>query len=100
MTTGDQINLKPHFEEERGREGLPLLRLPCEAEAGDLYVFSRLRGDQPDGSAQGMAELWFSTKSNQGGRSPVWKRVAFDGAMDCEADLPLPPQNLGPPVED
>ena len=98
MAKGDQINLKPHFEEERGREGLPLLRLPCEGEAGDLFVFSRLKEGQQDTSAQGVAELWFCTKSSQSdGRHAVWKRVSFDGMMTCDADLPLPPQNLGRP---
>jgi hypothetical protein len=100
MARGDQINLKPHFEEERGREGLPLLKLPCEGEAGDLFVFSRLREDQPDPSAQGVAELWFCTKSSQSdGRHAVWKRVSFDGMSRCDdvVDLPLPPQNTPPP---
>jgi hypothetical protein len=100
MARGDQINLKPHFEEERGREGLPLQRLPCEAEAGDLFVFTPLRGDQPDPSAQGYAQLWFCTKSSQSdGRHAVWKRVSFDRWDMCDADIPLPPQNTPRPPQ-
>jgi hypothetical protein len=94
MARGDQINLKPHFEEERGREGLPLLRLPCEGEAGDLFVFTSLKENQPDGEPLGLAELWFCTKSSQSdGRHAVWQRVKFDYWQTCDEDLSPPPQN-------
>lgn len=41
MAKGDQINAKPHFKEEGPT-------LPCEAEAGDLYVLSPLGKGEPD----------------------------------------------------
>jgi hypothetical protein len=89
MAKGDLINLKPHFKKEDGD------KLPCDGEAGDLYVFTKLdkEGD-PDASAFGVASLWFCTKGTQGGRDKaVWRRVQFDGFQTCATPPPPPPAN-------
>jgi hypothetical protein len=79
----DQINFKPHFEQTS---------LPCEGEAGDLLVLSRLKEGELDPSAQGLASLWFCTKSGSEERPAIWARVQFDGIATCEAPVPDPPQ--------
>ena len=92
MAKGDQINIKPHFKNE-------VPQLPCEGEAGDLFVTIDLNEidldeGEPDRKAQGSAQLWFCTKGAEGdGRNAVWKRVALDDWKDCTQRLTKPPQN-------
>jgi hypothetical protein len=86
VANGDQINLKPQFQ---------LTTVPCEGEAGDLLVLSPLKEGEPDPSAQGLASLWFCTKSGTTAERPaIWARVQFDGIATCRARVPTPPQNL------
>jgi hypothetical protein len=90
VANGDQINIKPHFEAKT---------VPCEGEAGDLLVITPLREGQLDGSPQGLASLWFCTKSSNmpEQRPAVWKRVQFDFFATCEIPvLPKPPQDHPP----
>lgn len=85
MAKGDQINLKPHFRKEGDR-------LPCEAETGDLYVFSPLNEGAPDPNSYGSASLWFCTKgSDAEGRSAAWARVHLEGVVTCAVPVPKPP---------
>ena len=94
MAKGDQINLKPHFIGEGPT-------LPCEGEAGDLYVFTELDEGQPDPSPQGLASLWFCTKSmEEDGRPAVWAQVRLDYVLNCEAPPPTPSQNRPPPPQE
>lgn len=87
MAKGDQVNLKPHFKEDTDK-------LPCEGEAGDLYVFSPLGEKDRDNSKQGVASLWFCTKSSgPDGQNAIWARVQFDGIATCKVRPPIPPQN-------
>ena len=84
MANGDQINLKPHFEQET---------LPCEGEAGDLFVMTPLKEGQLDVSPQGVASLWFCIKAgNTNERPATWARVQFDGIATCRAPVANPPQ--------
>ena len=85
MADGDQINLKPQFEQTS---------LPCKGEVGDLLVLTRLKEGDPDPSAQGLASLWFCTKSGTTAERPaIWARVQFDGIATCRKPVPTPPQN-------
>jgi hypothetical protein len=85
MISGDHINLKPHFQEQT---------LPCDGEVGDLLVLTPLKDGQQDGSAQGLASLWFCIKTgNTRDRPATWARVQFDGIATCAAPVPNPPQN-------
>ena len=86
MAVREQINIKPIF---RG------ISVPCEGEAGDLLVLTPLEEGERDGSAQGLASLWFCTKSsNEAEQEPaVWARVQFDGIATCDNPVPDPPQN-------
>lgn len=87
MAKGDQINLGPHFKEEGPT-------LPCEGQAGDLYVFSRVGKDEPDTERQGSAELWFCTKGAMAdGRNAIWKRVAFNDMKTCAVPPVKAPQD-------
>ncbi len=87
MAKGDQINLKPHFKKEGAT-------LPCEGEAGDLFVFTHLDEGERDPTPQGLASLWFCTKGAEGdGRNAIWKRVSFDDKTTCAVSPPKPPQN-------
>jgi hypothetical protein len=84
MAKGDQINLKPHFKKEGAT-------LPCEGEAGDLYVFTTLDEGQPDGTPKGLATLWFCTKGAADGRNAIWALVQFNGTITCAVPPPKPP---------
>jgi hypothetical protein len=87
MVEGDHINFKPHFKKEGNK-------LPCDGEAGDLYVFTRLGEDDRDPSPQGLAELWFCTRgAEKDGRNASWKRVHFDDHKTCDVSPVTPPQN-------
>ena len=86
MAKGDQINLRPHFKDEGAR-------LPCEGEAGDLYVFTPLGVDDRDSSPQGLASLWFCIKGMNAETKETWARVQFDGITNCGVPAPTPPQN-------
>ena len=87
MAKADQINLKPHFKKDTDR-------LPCDGEVGDLFVFSPLDEGERDPSKQGLASLWFCTKSaGPDGLNAIWARVQFDGITTCAVRPPLPPQN-------
>ncbi|MEI7995548.1 MAG: hypothetical protein WCH01_11670 [Methylococcaceae bacterium] len=87
MTKGDQINIKPHFKKEGST-------LPCEGEAGDLFVFTPLDEGDPDPSPEGLASLWFCTKgAEKDSRNAIWKRVQFDDKRTCEVPPLKPPQN-------
>ena len=89
MSTGDQINLRPHFRDEE--EG----RLPCEGEVGDLYVLTPLHDGEPDPSPQGLASLWFCVKKPERDSGPaIWARVRFDGFATCDWRPPNPSQML------
>lgn len=91
MAEGDQINLKPHFKNEfKNKEP----KLPCDGQAGDLFVFTELEEGEEDPTPLGLASLWFCTKGAQGkGRNAIWQRVKFDDQRTC-ADPPLkPPQD-------
>jgi hypothetical protein len=86
MAIGDQINFRPHFKKEGAT-------LPCAGEAGDLYVFTPLDEGERDPTPQGLASLWFCTKSAESdGRNAVWARVQFDGVASCAVRPPQPPQ--------
>jgi hypothetical protein len=89
MAKGDQINLRPHFKKEGDR-------LPCDGEAGDLYVFSKLDEGQTDLEPFGSAQLWFCTRGTEGGRrNAMWQRVQFEGHQTCAAipsNLPANPE--------
>jgi hypothetical protein len=90
MAKGDQINLRPHFKKEGDR-------LPCDGEAGDLYVFTKLDENDTDPEKFGSAQLWFCTRGSQGERHAVWRRVQFDGYETCDAvpsNLPANPPEL------
>lgn len=87
MAKGDQINLKPHFKEEG-------LTLPCEGEAGDLYVFTHVSEGERDPTPQGVASLWFCAKGMDGEGPAIWKLVQLDHFATCDVVLPIPPQNL------
>ncbi|TKB70726.1 MAG: hypothetical protein E8D52_01130 [Nitrospira sp.] len=84
MAKGDQINLKPHFKEEK---------LPCEGTVGDLFVFTPLGEGDVDSRKQGSASLWFCTKGDEGNNKAIWLRVKFDGQMTCSVPPPIPPQD-------
>jgi hypothetical protein len=94
MASAGQINLKPLFQQNN---------VPCEGIAGDLLVISPLMSeDEFDHSKQGMASLWFCTKSaNLKEQQPaIWKRVDFDGFSMCQMPiLPRPPQD-DPPIQE
>ena len=81
---GEQINIRPVFEQ---------LTVPCDGEAGDLLVLTRLKAGERDSSPQGLASLWFCTKASEGERPAIWARVQFDGIATCQAPIPTPPQN-------
>jgi hypothetical protein len=88
VATGDQINVKPHFE---------LTTLPCDGEAGDLFVITPLKEGDADPSPQGLASLWFCIKGGSAeGRPATWARVQFDGIATCKAAIPKPPQSHPP----
>jgi hypothetical protein len=90
VASAGQINLKPLFQQNK---------VPCEGTVGDLLVISPLREDEFDGSPQGLASLWFCSKSaNLKEQQPaIWKRVDFDGFSMCQMpDLPKPPQDDSP----
>jgi hypothetical protein len=91
MAEGDQINLKPHFKKEHPiMNGRPTL--PCEGEAGDLFVFTPLDEGERDPTPKGLASLWFCIKGAEGdGRNAVWARVNFDGTTTCATPPPKPP---------
>lgn len=97
MAAGDKINIRPHFKNEKPglKEGND--RLPCDGEAGDLYVFTSLYEGEKDSSPDsplGVAQLWFCTKGAEGdNRNAIWQRVGFDGHITCDAPPPKPPQN-------
>lgn len=85
MAKGDQVNIRPEFQ---------TTKLPCEGTVGDLIVLTPLKENEPDPSPQGVASLWFCTKSGSGERHPaVWQRVTFDGFAQCDAPVGNPPQN-------
>lgn len=84
MASGDQINIKPHFRQTN---------VPCDAEAGDLFVLTPLKEGERDPSAQGLASLWFCIKTGSGERPATWARVQFDGISTCRTLVPNPPQN-------
>lgn len=85
MATGDQVNIKPAYE---------TVEVPCEGQVGDLFVMSRLREDEPDGTPLGLASLWLCTKSSdREGRRAIWQRVTFDGYAQCDAPVGPPPQD-------
>ncbi len=87
MAKGDQINVRPHFKDEGET-------LPCEAEAGDLYVLSPLNDGEPDLTAQGVASLWFCIRGSNGEFRATWARVQFDGVVTCAVThVAKPPQN-------
>jgi len=92
VANGDQINLKPHFQQQTP---------PCEGEAGDLLVITPLKEGEQDASPQGLASLWFCIKTgNTKERPATWARVQFDGIATCRALVAEPPQNhptLRPP---
>jgi hypothetical protein len=93
MASVGQINLKPLFKSTK---------VPCEGTAGDLLVLTPLGEAELDGSPQGLASLWFCTRSANLGESrpAIWKRVQFDGFSNCQMpDLPKPPQN-SPPIRE
>lgn len=93
MASVGQINLKPIFKS---------VKLPCEGAVGDLLVLTPLTEGQLEGSTQGLASLWFCTKSANVGeaRPAIWKRVQFDGFSNCQMpDLPKPPQDQ-PPIRE
>jgi hypothetical protein len=80
-----QVHLRPLFE---------TTQLPCDGQPGDLLAISPLRDGEPDGSAQGVASLWFCTRARDRERAATWARVAFDGIATCEQPtIPNPPQN-------
>lgn len=83
MANGDQINLRPHFQQ---------LTLPCDAEAGDLLVLTPLKDGEQDTSRQGLASLWFCIRTGTMERPAMWARVQFDGVATCSAPVPTPPQ--------
>jgi hypothetical protein len=81
----NQINLKPHFRKEG-------TTLPCDGEAGDLYVFTPLDEGAPDTSDTGVAELYFCTKGSQSdGRHAIWVLVHLDSFLTCADPVPKPP---------
>jgi len=85
VASGDQINLKPHFQQ---------LTVPCEGEAGDLLVITPLKEGEQDTSPQGLASLWFCIKTGDTPERPAtWARVQFDGIATCRAPVANPPQN-------
>lgn len=84
MAVGDQINVKPNFEQQA---------VPCDGEVGDLLVLSPLKEGEPDNSVQGLVSMWLCIKAGQDRRPAVWARVQFDGIATCEAPIPDPPQN-------
>jgi hypothetical protein len=87
---GEQINFKPHFHRTT---------LPCEGEVGDLLVMTRLSDGEPDHSAQGLASLWFCTKTGHTRTHPAtWKRVQLQGDENCSKPVPDPPQD-DPPLQ-
>lgn len=93
MAVIGQINIEPAFK---------MNSVPCEGTVGDLLVLTPLDEGELDGSPQGLASLWFCTRSanmNEG-RPAIWKRVQFDGFATCAiAPLPKPPQNQ-PPIRE
>jgi hypothetical protein len=62
---------------------------------GDLLVLTPLDEDELDTSSQGLASLWFCSRSAdlKERRPAIWKRVDFDGFITCDKPLPEPPQN-------
>jgi hypothetical protein len=93
VATGGQINLRPNFKS---------VQVPCEGTLGDLLVLTPLEEGDVDASPQGLASLWFCTKSSNvnESRPAIWKRVQFDGFSNCQMpDLPKPPQNQ-PPIRE
>ena len=93
MASAVQINIKPQFK---------LSKVPCDGTAGDLLVMTSLGEGMRDGSPQGLASLWFCTKSaNLKEQQPaVWKMVELAGYATCQMpNLPDPPQN-DPPVRE
>jgi len=84
VANGDQINFKPHFQQQT---------LPCEGEAGDLLVMTPLKEGEQDASPQGVGSLWFCTKGGNSQRPAIWARVQFDGIGTCRAPVANPPQN-------
>lgn len=81
MAKGDQINIKPHFKNE-GQA------LPCEAEIGDLYVFSHFDESDPEATAT----LWFCIKGSGGHNgNAIWARIHIDGTWPCAVTPPIPP---------
>jgi hypothetical protein len=84
----DQLNIEPAFTQST---------VPCEGEAGDLFVMTPVVKGDVDGSFQGLASLWFCTKSAENERPTEWKRVQFDTAATCRTPVPNPPQNTPPP---
>jgi hypothetical protein len=87
MAKGDQINIKPHFKKEGPT-------LPCDGEAGDLFVFTELDEGKKDPTPLGLASLWFCTKGAEGdGRNAIWQRVKFDDQRTCDVPPVKPPQN-------
>jgi len=87
VASAGQINLKPLFKQTK---------VPCEGTVGDILVLSPLKEDERDGSAQGLATLWFCTKSaDLNEQQPaIWKRIDFDGFSNCSVPvLPKPPED-------
>ena len=86
----EQINISPRFR---------LTKVPCEGEAGDLMVLTPLKEGERDNSPQGLAQLWFCTKSQDTNEQipAIWKRVQFDGFAECKIPvIAEPPQNAPP----
>jgi hypothetical protein len=83
MAYRDQINIEPAYKQSK---------VPCEGQAGDLLVLTPLADGESDVSTQGLASLWFCTKSSEGERPAVWARVQFDGVANCAKPVPDPPQ--------
>ena len=93
MASVGQINLKPVFKS---------VKVPCEGQRVTPESSTPLGEGEIDGSPQGLASLWFCTRSANLGESrpAIWKRVQFDGFSNCQMpDLPKPPQN-SPPIRE
>ena len=87
MAISEQFNIKPLFKTDQ---------VPCDGLAGDLLVITPLEPDERDTSPQGVASLWFCTKSSdeKEQQPAIWARVQFDGIATCKTPpVPKPPQN-------
>ena len=88
MASGDQINFRPWFEQDK---------VPCEGELGDILVVTPLKDRQSDPEKLGSASLWFCMKSGKAERPAIWAHVQFDGFATCQTGpLPTPSQTLPP----